>query len=203
MVKTLNVHALLVTLVVSASGAAAAENREPSRRFWGDFGLGYGRLNGGSAPGGDDSGGVWLDLVVGGRLSERWLLGLNVGAVGSRPSSSNYKPYVSYSNIYGQAVTNLFLVTQFEPLGDHGWFFGAGGGRVLYHNHALETVTGNARSGEGTGGIALVGYDWKTGTRVHFEAQLSVETGNISLAYPVAGTFSFSAVALSLHVARH
>lgn len=203
MIRGLLLMGSVVVLGVVATGARAADRRELPGKLWGDFGVGVGHLNATSGPTADSGDGAWVDMVVGGRISDHWLLGFNLGAVGIKPSSSNFNRYDSYSSIYGEAVTNVFLDLRYEPYSDRGWFVGGGGGRVLYHNHALESVTGNVRSGQGAAGIARIGYDWRVGVRTHFETQFSVEAGSISLGGPLTGSFSFSAAALSVHVAYH
>jgi hypothetical protein len=197
------------TLIASLLGLSTANiyaaDSEPGAlgRWWGDFGVGYGYMNASSGPASGNAGGVWLDAQLGGRLNSHWLAGFDLGGVGTHPSSSNYNPNNLYSSVYGTSATNEFLVVQYEPESDHGWFVGAGGGKVLYDNKRLEALTGNSRSGNGTAGIGRIGYDWKVGNRAHAEAVLSYEAGNVSLNAPIAGSFGFSVIALSAHIAYH
>jgi hypothetical protein len=193
----------LLLMAFSGLATAAGPGQEPAPRFWGDFGVGFGRLNAGSAPSGDDGGGVVVDLTVGARLSEHWLVGVNLGGIGTQLSTSYYDPNDRYSSIYGQSVTNVFLTAQFEPAGDAGWLYGGGAGEVLYHNHALERLTGTSRSGDGTGAELHVGYDWRFPEHLHVETRLGVERGRVSLNGAIGGSFAFTAVGLSVHVAFH
>jgi hypothetical protein len=196
--------ACLLVSVGAPQAAAAGPNDPGLARFWADFGLGYGHMSAGaSAPADSGGGGVWLDAQVGGRLTSQWLVGFNLGGVGLHAASHNYDPNISYSSIYGQAVTNAFLVMRFEPESDHGWWLGAGAGKVLYDNKALQAVSGNVRSGNGTGGIARVGYDWRLRPRSHLEAALSFEAGRVALNAPFSGRFNYSVLALSAHIAYH
>jgi hypothetical protein len=193
-------HAALALLLISSS--AHAVDAELGR-WWGDFGLGYGNLNTSAGAGATGGGGVWLDAQLGARINDRWLAGLDVGGLGVHASQSNYDPNNSYSSIYGETITNVFLVVQYEPNSDHGWFLGAGAGEVLYGNKTLEDQFGGSRSGSGHGGLARVGYDWATAGRVHLEAALSCELGTVGAYAPVGGNFNYSIVAVSFHVAYH
>jgi hypothetical protein len=197
-------YAILLFAVVAPQGAPAAPSDPELARLWANFGVGYGYMSG-RAPSPIDAsgGGPWIDAQFGGRLSSQWLLGLNLGGLGIHAANRNYDPNNSYSSIYGQTVTNVFLVARFEPNTDHGWWFGAGGGKVLYGNKPLQDLSGNSRSGNGNGGIARIGYDWKPRDRIHFEAELSYELGHISLNAPFPGSFNYSVAALSAHIAYH
>jgi len=195
--------AALCLVAIGRLAAAAEPPPESAPRFWGDFGVGVGELDASAAPSGASGGGIAADLTVGGRLSDRWLMGLNLGGIGNRLSSSYYDANDRYSSVYGQTVTNVFLTVQFEPAGDAGWLYGAGAGQVLYHNHDLEVLTGDYRNGEGAGGELHVGYDWPFPGHAHVEARLGVERGHISLSSPLGGSFSFTAVSLSVHIAHH
>jgi hypothetical protein len=190
---------------IAAPQAASASPHDPALgKIWADFGLGYGYMSGGtSAPADSDGGGVWLDARLGGRLSSEWLVGFNLSGAGIHAASRNFDPNNIYSSIYGQSVTNMFLVARFEPQSDHGWWFGGGAGKVLYDNKSLEAVSGNQRSGNGNGGIARVGYDWPLKNRTHVEASLSYELGNISLNAPFTGSFHYSVIALAAHFSYH
>jgi hypothetical protein len=143
-----------------------------------------------------------LDAQLGARLNDRWLAGVNIGGLGLHASRSNYDEYNYYSSVYGETVTNVFLVVQYEPNSEHGWFLGAGVGEVLYGNKALEDLSGRTRSGTGHGGMARVGYDWPTTRRVHVEAALSCELGTVGADTPI-GNFKYSIIAASFHVAYH
>lgn len=196
--------AVLVFAVAAPHGASASASDPALGKIWADFGLGYGYMSvGASAPVDSDAGGVWLDAQIGGRLSSQWLVGFDLCGVGIHAASSNYDPNNIYSSIYGQTVSNMFLVAQFEPQSDHGWWFGGGAGKVLYDNKGLEDVSGNKRSGNGTGGIARIGYDWPLRNRTHVEASLGYEFGRISLNAPFTGSFDYSVVAVAAHFAYH
>jgi hypothetical protein len=182
------------------NGQARAADASPGR-FWADFGVGYGNMNSSSAPVAVGGGGLWVDAQIGAHISSRWLAGVDIGGLGMQPSSNNYQN--ENQDIYGQGITNVFLVIQYEPKSDHGWFVGGGAGQVLYSNKTLDDFTGNTRSGSGRGAIARIGYDWRYSNRGHFETTLGYEAGNIGLYAPVGGSFRYSIVALSFHLAYH
>jgi len=205
-------RSLAVTAIALLAGGlaptvASAQDAQPSEsvfgRFWGDFGIGYGAVDTSSAPFGDSSGGVVVDLTAGIRLSPRWRLGLNIGGAGSQIGNNNCQ-YQDYCNsIYGQSLTNVFAALEFEPGVDHGWLFGISAGHVLYDNRRLEDVSGNSNSGEGTGVLARIGYEWRVGRRMHLSAQLSGESAHVSLSDPFAGHFNSSIIGASFHVAYY
>lgn len=193
----------ILILAASAAVAPAAPTRaeEPPGRLWLDFGLGYGYMNANAAnvPAGD--GGLWLDAQIGGRITSQWLAGVDLGGLGMQASGSNYDPNHDYQSIYGQTLTNVFLVTQFEPKSDHGWFFGAGVGEVIYGNKALDDYFGFTKTYTGLGGLARVGYDWPISYRSHFETVFNYEMGSTSLGPPIGENLRFSIVSISFHVA--
>jgi hypothetical protein len=197
--KPIAVLCLLAAALALCIPARAEE--PPLGRLWADFGLGYGNMQSSSAPVVTGNGGLWLDAQIGGRISSQWLAGLNIGGLGMQPASSNYNS--NNQDIYGQGITNVFLVFQYEPKSDHGWFVGGGAGEVIYANRTLVDETGNSRSGSGHGGIARIGYDWRYSNRGHVEATLGYELGNVGLYAPVGGNFRFSIIAASIHVAYH
>ncbi len=188
--------------------AAPAVQAEPGAStapggFWGDFGVGYASVDTASAPYGDSSGGVLIDVTAGLRLGPRWRVGLNVGGAGSQIGNNNCDSQQYCNSVYGQSLTNVFVALEFEPGVDHGWLFGVSGGEVLYHNRRLEELGGDTRSGNGTGFLARVGYDWPCSGRLHLSAQLSAEKARISLNDPFAGRFSSSVVGVSIHAAYY
>jgi hypothetical protein len=58
-------------------------------------------------------------------------------ALGIHPSGANVDPHDRYGTVWGEAATNVFVVASYQPQGNRGWFFTAGGGWVLFHNRAL------------------------------------------------------------------
>lgn len=189
------------TFLAPAVPARAAD--DPPGRLWLDFGLGYGNMNSSSTIVPAGGGGLWLDAQIGGRITSQWLAGLDLGGLGMQASSGNYDPNNYYSSIYGQTLTNVFLVTQFEPKKDHGWFFGTGVGEVIYSNKSLDDYFGYSKTYSGLGGLARVGYDWSFSNRSHFETVINYEMGSVSLGAPVGENLKFSIASLSFHVAFH
>jgi hypothetical protein len=191
---------IAVIVMLAALLSAPSRAQEPSLgRLWADFGLGYGSMQSSSTP--VTGGGLWLDAQIGGRINSEWLAGLNIGGLGMQPASGNYN--ADNQDIYGQGITNVFLVLQYEPKSNHGWFVGGGAGEVIYANKTLADATGNTRSGSGHGAIARIGYDWHSSNRGHIESTLGYERGNVGLYAPVGGNFRFSIIAASIHVAYH
>jgi hypothetical protein len=191
--------AVIVVLAALVSSAPSRAQEQSLGRLWADFGLGYGNMHSGSIP--DTGGGLWLDAQIGARINSQWLAGLNIGGLGMQPAAGNYNS--DNPDIYGQGITNVFLVFQFEPKSDHGWFVGGGAGEVIYANKRLADETGNTRSGSGHGAIARIGYDWRSSNRGHVETTLGYEVGNVGLYAPVGGNLRFSIIAASIHVAYH
>lgn len=171
--------------------------------FWADFGLGFASVDTSTAPFGGHDGGVLVELTLGGRLSDRWLLGGSLGGSGSQISNSNYSSTESSSNVYGQSVTHIYLVAQYQPLVDHGWYYGFGGGSVVYGNHDLQQYTGGSRSGTGEGGIGRIGYDWHVSPHGHVAVEFSAEYTHVNLSDPWSGSFHTTAIGLSAHYAHH
>jgi hypothetical protein len=201
--KPTSIAALVLFAAVCQTPSTARAADAELGRFWGNFGLGYGSMQTSSGAGTPGGSGLWLDVVAGARISDQWLLGLDIGGLGLHMSGGNYEPCGCNDSIYGEAITNVFLAFQYEPKSDHGWFLGAGAGEVLYSNKFLQDLTGNSRSGSGHGGLVRVGYDWPTAARWHVEAALSYERGAVGMYAPVSGDFNFSIVAASFHVAYH
>lgn len=182
---------------------AAAAAEAPHSRLWLEFGLGIGQLSTGSNDFSSGGTGLWVDLEAGARLNRPWSLALDVGALGMRPSRSNYGAGHYFSSVWGEAITNVFLVAQYEPQADRGWFYTAGGGPVLYHNQAIEDAIGDdsGRVGNGYGFTGRIGYDWPRGDRWHVEAVLGIESGRIRMDAPLSGSFRITAVTASVNVA--
>jgi hypothetical protein len=200
-VRCLPVAIFAVLFAASSLPTRAAE--DSPARFWGDLGVGYGNMQTHDSPVSSGGGGLWVDVQLGGRINRQWLAGLDLGGLGLHAGTRNNDPNSTYPTVWGETISNAFLVFQYEPKADHGWFLGGGAGEVLYNNKALEDLTGNAHSGNGPGGIARVGYDWPYARRGHFEAVLSYELGNIALNAPFTGNVHYSVVAASFHVAYH
>jgi len=196
--------ALVSTILALASPAHAAD--ETLGKWWFDFGLGYGDLSTNS-PISHGGSGLWVDAQVGGRINSHWLAGIDIGGIGLHANENNcghsddYYDY--YCSVYDETVTNIFLVVQYEPKSDHGWFFGAGAGGVIYDNKQLDDISGSSHSGEGFGGLVRVGYDWQFRPRNHIEALLSFETADTTVQAPFSGKFNFSVIAASVHYAFH
>ncbi len=196
--------ALLSALTCTSLPAFAGDPEAPLPRFWGDFGIGGGSLDSSEAPLGDRSGAFLAELTLGGRLGDHWLLGINLGGVGSQISSNfDNSCGCGDSSAYGQQFNHILLATQYEPDRNRGWLFGAGLGKVLYHNRALQELSGDYRSGDGTGGVVRLGYDWPIAGGTHVEAQLSFEGGRVTLSAPFGGSFSYRAVGVSAHISYH
>ncbi len=204
--KTAVLQAALLLLFVVTALALSAPVRaadDPPARLWLDFGLGYGSMNSSSTIVPTGGGGLWLDAQIGARISEQWLAGIDIGGLGMQSSRGNYDPNNDYQSIYGRTLTNIFVATQFEPKTDHGWFFGAGVGEVIYGNKSLDNYFGYTKTYAGLGGLARVGYDWPFSSRLHFEAVFNYEIGSASLGAPVGGNLKISIASLSFHVAYH
>jgi hypothetical protein len=197
---------IAVILAAAAAAALSAPVRaadDPPARLWLDFGLGYGNMNSSSTIVPTGGSGLWLDAQIGGRLSKQWLAGIDIGGLGMQASSGNYDPNNDYQSIYGQTLTNVFVVTQFEPRSDHGWFFGAGVGEVIYGNKSLDNYLGYTKTYSGLGGLARAGYDWPYSSRLHFETVFNYELGSASLGAPIDKNLKISIASLSFHVAYH
>jgi hypothetical protein len=175
--------------------------------WWLDTGLGASVVSAGNdaLPGGGGGGGMWIELILGGRLNEHWLLGLDLGGSGLHPSSSNYgcgnsDPYAGCNSIWGETFDHTMLAVRYVPRVDHGWVYGLAVGPAFYNNKALETLTGNSTTGNGWAADASVGYDWKVGQhKWHVETLLTFEQGRVSYNAPLTGEFSYSQVAASVH----
>jgi hypothetical protein len=191
----------IVLLLMLGHDARADSSASP--RWWSGFGLGYGYLRSDAPPAPAGSGGVWLEAQVGVRIAPAWLAGVELGGLGLQASSHNYDPYGSDQSIYGQGITNEFLIVQFAPAIDRGWFATAGVGGLLYHNHALESATLNERSGNGIAGLIRFGYDWKPGRRMHVGVDVSYELGDVRLNAPLSGQFSVSMIATDFRIAYY
>ncbi len=150
-----------------------------------------------------NAGGLWAEVQLGARISSRWLAGVDISGLGLHAGTANDDPNSYYKTTFGENISNVFLVFQYEPKSDHGWFLGAGAGEVLYNNKSLEDLTGNAHSGNGPGALARVGYDWPYAKRGHFEAVLSYQLDAIALNEPLNGNFHNSILAVSFHAAYH
>ncbi len=199
--------ALLVAGLAVTQAAAADERYSNLPGFWGDVGVGFGSLDTSSAPYGDSRSSYVVDGTLGGRVSDHFLIGVNLRGQGAQLNDNyncNYSYYCSsYNSDFGQFVSNLFLVAQFEPGWDHGWTFGAGAGQVYYHNRVLEDITGDYRSGDGAGGMVRVGYDWPVAGHAHVEARLTLEAGHVNLNSNIGGNFNYHSVMLTVHIAHH
>jgi hypothetical protein len=205
LLRPLGIALLLVGLC--ATQAAAAQDRSPRLpALWSDFGIGFGNLDTSSAPYGSSNSSLIVDATIGGRIGDHWLLGVNFGGAGSQLSdhNTNCDYYCDrYSSTWGQTISNLFLIAEFEPGWDHGWTFALGAGQVFYHNQALADLTGEYRSGDGTGGMARLGYDWPTAGHLHVQGRLTFEAAHIPLSSYVGGSANIRSVGLSVHIAYH
>lgn len=197
--------ALSITAIFAAvaaySPARAAD--EPQGRLWGDLGVGYGSMHTSNSPVTGNAGGLWVEMQLGARISSRWLAGVSISGLGLHAGTADDDPDSYYRTTFGENISNVFLVFQYEPKSDRGWFLGAGAGEVLYNNKGLEDLTGNAHSGNGPGALARVGYDWPYSKRGHFEAVLSYQLDDIALNEPLNGNFQNSILAVSFHVSYH
>jgi hypothetical protein len=192
-----------MSAVFAPCSPARAAN-EPLGRLWADLGVGYGSMRTSVSPVTGNAGGLWVDVQLGARISSRWLAGVDISGLGLHAGTANDDPNSYYKTTFGENISNVFLVFQYEPKSDHGWFLGAGAGEVRYNNKSLEDLTGNAYSGNGPGALARVGYDWPYAKRRgHFEAVLSYQVDAISLNEPLNGNFHNSILAVSFHVAYH
>jgi Lipid A 3-O-deacylase (PagL) len=172
-------------------------------RWWADFGLGYGNMSAPKNSVATSGAGLWVDAQLGGRLNSHWLAGLDIGGIGLHANQHYCNPYDYYCDIYGESLSNVLAVVQYEPKSDHGWFFGAGAGLGLYDNKALDNISGNTDAGSGFTALGRIGYDWQWQPRAHIEAVLSYQWGNIDLSPPFSGHFDYSVIAASVHVAYH
>jgi hypothetical protein len=193
---------LVLTASLSPVGAARAAE-EMLGRWWGDIGLGYGHMAAPSNSVARGGSGLWVDMQIGARINRQWLAGLDISGLGMHASSANYDPNNEYSGVWGEGISNAFLVLQYEPKSDHGWLFGVGAGETVYNNRVLEDFSGNSHSGNGPGGMARIGYDWPRANRCHLEAVLSYEGGSTSLNAPFTGSFRYSIIAVGFHFAYH
>jgi hypothetical protein len=197
------VAVILTSITALALNAPVHAADPPQGRLWLDFGLGYGNMYSNSTVVPSGGGGLWVDAQIGGRITSQWLAGLDIGGLGMQANSNNYDPNNYYSSIYGQTLTNVFVVTQFEPKTNHGWFFGAGVGEVIYENKSLDNYFGYTKTYSGLGGLVRVGYDWAFSNRSHFETVFNYEMGSASLGAPIDQNLKFSIASLSFHVAFH
>jgi len=184
----------LIALMGLAASQLATADEPPRHGWWFDIGAGPASLSTGSgAP--VTGGGILLDTMIGGRLNEHWLMGLQLGGTSSNASDNN-------DTDLGGSVSHALLAVRYLPRGDHGWVWGLGAGPVAYNNFANELYTGNYNSGSGWAGNAGLGYDWKVGRgSSHIQTMLNVEQGHISLGSPLTGSFSYTAIAASVHFA--
>ncbi len=193
---------LVASAAIGAAGPARADGEQPPARWWGDVGIGYGNMtvpNNSVATGG---GGLWFDAQIGGRIDSHWLAGIDLSGLGMHANQNYCDPYDYYCDIYGESITNVLAVVQYEPKSDHGWFFGAGAGLGLYDNKALDAISGNTNAGSGFTALGRIGYDWQR-RHAHLEAVLSYQWGNIDLSSPFSGHFDYSVIAAGVHVAYH
>jgi len=199
--------AAAVLAATSLGGMGLAHAATPKNTgWWADAGLGasvVSTANDGLTSGG---GGMWVELVIGARLNDHWLLGLDLGGSGLHPSSSNYNssagPYCGCNSIWGESFDHTMLAVRYVPQVDHGWVYGLAAGPAFYNNKTLETLTGNSTSGSGWAADAVLGYDWKFGEhKSHIETLLTFEQGRVSYNAPFNGEFSYSQVAASVHIA--
>jgi hypothetical protein len=191
--------ALLATAVAAPLVAAAEEEKSPSSVFWLDTGLGIGQVStDDSAPVDSSGGGFSTDVQIGARLGPRWVAGVGLAVTGIH---FDYESNDSYSSLSGQTFDNLFVVAQFEPKSDHGWWLGVAAGTANFTNFRIRNNRGDAQTGDGSGRRARVGYDWLLRGRNHIEASLSYAWGDISLDAPFTGRFDYSIVAIEAHYA--
>ena len=184
----------LIALLLLATTPLAMADEPPRHGWWFDIGAGPASLSTGSgAP--ITGSGVLLDTMIGGRLNEHWLMGLQLG--GASHNASDYS-----DTDLGGTLSHAMLAVRYLPRGDHGWICGLGVGSAFYNNAGIELYTGNYSSGSGWAGNAALGYDWKVGKgSTHIQTMLNVEQGHISLGSPLAGGFSYTAIAASVHFA--
>jgi Outer membrane protein beta-barrel domain len=188
-------------LLTAATPFAHADDAQHTG-WWADAGLGGGALSTPSDGVVDGGGGVWIELLLGRRLNDHWLMGLGLGGLGLHPTASNADSYSGNGSIYGESLTHTMLAVRYVPQVDHGWVWGLGAGAAFYWNKSVEVLTGNYDSGNGWAADAAVGYDWKIGqNKAHVETVLNVEQGRISYNAPLTGQFSYSQVAASVHIA--
>jgi hypothetical protein len=186
--------------LADAQRAQADETRNTG--WWADVGIGGAELSTGNDGITSGGGATWLEFLLGRRLNDHWLMGLEVGGAGTHPSSNNYNPNDSNSDIYGESFTHTMLGVRYLPQVDHGWVYGLGAGAAWYHNKAIAELTNKYRSGNGWAADAALGYDWKIGQqKAHVEALLNIEQGHISYIAPLTGGFGYSAIAASVHIA--
>jgi hypothetical protein len=203
--RALAVAALVAAASLGATQLAAAD--EPQRKgWWFDGGIGATSVSVGSDPIASGGGGMWVDVVVGGRLNNHWLMGLSLGGSALKPGSGSYynnsNANCGCGDIWGEGITHSMLAVRYVPRIDHGWVYGLSTGPSFYDNNSVGRITGNYNTGSGweTGGV--VGYDWLlSGAKTHIEAVLNVEQGHISYAAPLTGQFNYTEIAASVHVA--
>jgi Outer membrane protein beta-barrel domain len=184
--------------------ASADEPRHTG--WWFDAGIGGSYVSAPSDGVSSGGGGMWIQLMAGGRLNDHWLMGLDLGGSGLHPNSGNYNasagPYCGCNSIWGETFDHTMLAVRYVPDIDHGWVYGLAAGPAFYNNKALETLTGNSTSGSGWALDGTVGYDWKFGEKKeHVETLLTFEQGRVSYNAPFSGQFSYSQVAASVHIA--
>ena len=187
--------ACALILVFSQAAMADGPDNTPQPRWWGGFGIGLGTLN--------DETGAWVELQGGVRINQHWLVGLELSGVGVEISQSNYDPNEWYSSVFGQGVTNEFLLVQYAPWPDRGWWFAAAGGGLRYDNAAARRISYEDTNGTGTGFLVRVSHDWKFSGYGRFGIDLSYERGAIDLKSPLDGKLDVSMFALGLHVTLH
>ena len=183
--------ALTLVLAFSQAATAGGNDDAPHSRWWGGFGLGLGTLNG--------KAGTWAELQGGVRIDDHWQLGIEISGVGVDISRDNYDPNDFYSSVYGQSVTNEFVMVQYAPWPDRGWLFAIGGGGLRYDNAALRRITYEKTNGTGTGFLVRVSRDWKSSSLGYYGIDLSCERGDIRLKSPFDGKFGVTMFALGFH----
>ncbi|HUK03333.1 MAG TPA: hypothetical protein VLW26_13755 [Steroidobacteraceae bacterium] len=193
----------LALMLLRLLGAQAAEETPQPGRWWAGIGLGYGQVLSSNGPARGDPNGVWLEMQLGMRVGRHLLTGFELGGLGWQVSGANYQPENHSTSIYGQGITNQFLVVQYAPQLESGWFLGAAGGWVLYDNRGLEALSGNTRSGNGEAGLLRMGYDWRISRRGHFILDLNYEQGDIRLNAPFHGRFDTSLLSLGFRLSYH
>ncbi len=203
--RTLAAAALVGLGWLGATRLAAADEAQ-RRGWWFDAGIGASAVSIGSDPIASGGGGMWVELAVGGRLNNHWLMGLAIGGTGLKAGSGSYYnnnySHCGCGDVWGEGVDHSMLAVRYLPRIDHGWVYGLATGPAFYNNNSVEQVTGNYNTGSGweTGG--LVGYDWLlSGAKTHVEAVLNVEHGHISYAAPLTGQFNYTEIAASVHIA--
>jgi hypothetical protein len=154
--------------------------------WWFSLRSGAGHLEPDDARGLDAEAG-WLLAFSGGYVAgAHWLLGLELGGIGFE-SGNVWDPSE------GRALGNAFLVAEYHPALETGWFGQAAGGWTRYDDNDPQ---GAIHEGDGWAVRVGPGYEWQLAGRNHLSVLVTYEHG--SIAADGGGDWSYDSIAASL-----